>query len=187
LVAGERVERTSEKRSIRPDGTVTWVGVHLAPTSDPSGGAPVVVAHVTDIGARKRHRQALAEAEEHFRRAFDNAPIGMALVVLDGRWLRVNRAVCEITGYSETALLVRSFQGITHPDDLDADLAYVEDVLAGRRRGYQMEKRYYHADGHVIWVMPFVSLVRDAGGRPPLFLSQIEDITERKQAVSAAS
>jgi PAS domain S-box-containing protein len=186
LVAGERAQHTNEKRYIRPDGTVTRVRVRLAGTSDPASGARLVVAYVTDVSGRERHRQGLAEAEERFRSAFDNAPIGMALVAPDGRWLKVNRAVCEITGYSETALLVRSFQEITHPDDLDADLAYVEDVLAGRRWGYHMEKRYYHADGHVIWVMLFVSLVREAGGRRLYFLSQIEDITERKRAVSAA-
>src|SRR4029077_5059501 len=98
----------------------------------------------------------------------------------DGRFIKVNRSLCELTGHSETALLVRSFQSITHPDDLDTDLAYVEDVLAGRRRTYQLEKRYLHADGHIIWVMLSVSLVRDAAGLPLYFISQIADITERK-------
>jgi PAS domain S-box-containing protein len=93
MVAGERSECTLEERYIRPDGMVTGVRVHLAPTSDPSAGAPLVVVHVTDVGAGKHHRQALAEAEERFRSAFDNAPIGMALVAPDGRWLRVNPAL----------------------------------------------------------------------------------------------
>ena len=143
------------------------------------------VAHVVDIAERRRHELALAEAEERFRSAFDNAPIGMTLVSPYLRFIKVNRALCELTGYAETALLVRSFQAITHPDDLDADLAYVEDVLAGRRRTYQMEKRYYHADGHLIWVLLSVSLVRDAAGQPLYFISQIADITERKQREQA--
>jgi PAS domain S-box-containing protein len=105
----------------------------------------------------------------------------MALVAPDGRWLKVNRAVCELTGYPETALLVRSFQDSTHPDDLDADLACVEDALAGRRRDYQMEKRYYHASGKVIWVTLCVSLVRDDSGKPLYFVSQIEDIERTRR------
>jgi PAS domain S-box-containing protein len=181
LLTGERCERAREKRYIRVDGTVTWVKVHMAAIADPASGEPLVVAHVTDVSERRRQDQALAEAEERFRSAFDNAPIGMALVAPDGRWLKVNHAVCELTGYSETAMLVRSFQDITHPDDLDTDLAYVEDVLAGRRRTYQMEKRYYHAHGKLIWVMLSVSLVRDDCGKPLYFVSQIEDITERKR------
>lgn len=140
----------------------------------------VVVADQS--GKVRRQDRELAEAEERFRSAFDNAPIGMALVGPDGRWLKVNRAICEITGYSETALLTRTFQSITHPDDLDADLAYVRRMLAGEIRSYQMDKRYYHADGHIIWVSLSVSLVRDAGGEPLYFISQVKDITHRRAA-----
>ena len=182
---GELSEYVREKRYIRPDGSSAWVKVRGAITPDPQTGAPLFVAHIIDIAERRRHDRALAEAEERFRSAFDNAPIGMALVAPDGRFIKVNRALCELTGYAEMSLLVRSFQAITHSDDLDADLAYVEDVLAGRRRTYQMEKRYYHADGHVIWVMLSVSLVRDAAGEPLYFISQIEDITQRKQREEA--
>ena len=160
LIGGERSEYVGEKRYLRPDGSSAWVTLRGALITDPRTGSRLFVAHVVDLGARKRHELALAEAEERFRSAFDNAPIGMTLVSPDGRFIKVNRALCELTGYAETALLVRSFQTITHPDDLDADLAYVQDVLAGRRRTYQMEKRYFHADGHVIWVMLSVSLVR---------------------------
>jgi PAS domain S-box-containing protein/diguanylate cyclase (GGDEF)-like protein len=181
LIAGEETEYILEKRYLRRDGSFAWVKLRGAVTTDPRTGARLLVASVVDIAERRRHELALAEAEERFRSAFDNAPIGMTLVSPDGRFIKVNRALCELTGYSETALLIRSFQAITHPDDLDADLAYVQDVLAGRRRTYQMEKRYYHADGHVIWVLLSVSLVRDAGGQPLYFISQIADVTDRKQ------
>ena len=167
----------TEKRFLRRDGSPAWVKVRAAVADDPCTGERLFIAHIVDIAERKRHELALAEAEERFRSAFDNAPIGIALVAPDGRFIKVNRSLCELTGHAETALLVRSFQSITHADDLDADLAYVEDVLAGRRRTYQMEKRYYHADGHIIWVMLSVSLVRDAAGLPLYFISQIEDIT----------
>ena len=180
LASGDRSEYVTEKRYLRRDGSPAWVKVRAAVADDPQTGERLFIAHIVDIAERKRHELALAEAEERFRSAFDNAPIGIALVAPDGRFIKVNRSLCELTGHSETALLVRSFQAITHPDDLDADLAYVEDVLAGRRRTYQMEKRYYHADGHIIWVMLSVSLVRDAAGLPLYFISQIADITERK-------
>lgn len=180
LASGDRTEYVTEKRFLRRDGSPAWVKVRAAVADDPCTGERLFIAHIVDIAERKRHELALAEAEERFRSAFDNAPIGIALVAPDGRFIKVNRSLCELTGHSETALLVRSFQSITHADDLDADLAYVEDVLAGRRRTYQMEKRYYHADGHIIWVMLSVSLVRDAAGLPLYFISQIADITERK-------
>ena len=180
LATGDRTEYVTEKRFLRRDGSPAWVKVRATVADDARTGGRLFIAHIVDIAERKRHELALAEAEERFRSAFDNAPIGIALVAPDGRFIKVNRSLCELTGHSETALLVRSFQSITHPDDLDADLAYVEDVLAGRRRTYQMEKRYLHADGHVIWVMLSVSLVRDAAGLPLYFISQIADITERK-------
>jgi diguanylate cyclase (GGDEF)-like protein/PAS domain S-box-containing protein len=122
----------------------------------------------------------LREAEQRFRLAFDNAPIGMALVGPDGRFLQVNGSLCEIVGYPPEVLLTKAFQDITHPDDLDADLESVRQVLAGFLRTYSMEKRYLHADGHVVWINLSVSLVRDEDDVPLYFISQIEDITERK-------
>jgi diguanylate cyclase (GGDEF)-like protein/PAS domain S-box-containing protein len=123
---------------------------------------------------------AFREAEERFRLAFDNAPIGMALVAPDGRWLRVNRAICEIVGFSRDELLAKTFQDITHPEDLGADLAYVRQMLADEIRTYSMEKRYLHSSGRVVWINLSVSLARDEDGAPMYFISQIEDITARK-------
>ncbi len=129
-------------------------------------------------------RASATEPPDAFRLAFDAAPIGMALVGLDGRWLRVNRSVCELTGYSEQELLQGSFQEITHPDDLDLDLEYVRQTLAGERTGYRMDKRYVGKDGELVWVSLSVSLVRDPAGAPLIFVSQIEDITERRRMVA---
>jgi diguanylate cyclase len=129
----------------------------------------------------QRLAEASREAEEQFRLAFDNAPIGIALVAPDGTFLRVNRALCEIVGYPADALVTNTFQAITHPDDLEADLEYVRQVLAGEIRTYSMEKRYLHADGRLVWINLSVSLVRDDSGRPVHFISQIEDITDRKR------
>jgi PAS domain S-box-containing protein len=115
-----------------------------------------------------------------FQNAFEFAAIGMALVSPEGKWLQVNRAICEITGYSEVELLERTFQDITHPDDLEADLENVHKMLAGEIKTYQMEKRYLHKNGSVVWILLSVSLVWTTSGEPLFFISQIQDITRQK-------
>jgi len=115
-----------------------------------------------------------------FQSAFEFAAVGMALVSPEGKWLRVNRSVCQITGYSEKELLQRTFQDITHPDDLELDLENVRKMLAGEIETYQMEKRYYRKDGEIVWVLLSVSLVRTKSGEPLFFISQIQDITRQK-------
>jgi diguanylate cyclase (GGDEF)-like protein/PAS domain S-box-containing protein len=130
---------------------------------------------------RDRVERELRVERERFERAFEDAPIGMALVSPEGRFMKVNRSLCEITGYDRDALLALSFQDITHPDDLDADLRHLQDVISGEIRSYQMEKRYITRDANVVWVNLSVSLVRDDLGAPVHFISQIEDISERKR------
>jgi PAS domain S-box-containing protein len=139
-------------------------------------------AAADDGAAGQTVEERLRESEERFREAFDYAAIGKALVGLDGRWLKVNRALCDIVGYSEEELLGRTFQDITHPDDLDADLAHVRQMLAGEIRYYHMEKRYFRKDGHVVWILLSVGLVHDKERRPKYFIGQIQDITARKRA-----
>ncbi|PZD95344.1 hypothetical protein DNH61_12430 [Paenibacillus sambharensis] len=121
--------------------------------------------------------------EDLFTQSFMFAPIGLGLVNLEGEWLRVNPALCSMLGYEEQELLKLSFQDITHPEDLAADLALVEETLSGQRRSYRMEKRYYAKDGQILWVQLDVSLVRTNEGEPQFFISQIQDISERKQIV----
>ncbi|MBN7796827.1 GAF domain-containing protein [Parahaliea mediterranea] len=119
---------------------------------------------------------------ERFESAFQYAAIGMALVSLEGQWLRVNRALVDLLGYSEDELLRMDFQRITHPDDLDTDLELVRELLDKKRDSYRMEKRYFHRDGHIVWGLLSVSVVRFANGRLRYFVSQIQDITDRKLA-----
>lgn len=140
-----------------------------------------------EINERKLVEEALRESEECFRNAFDYAAIGMALVEINGRFAQVNRSLCEIVGYSESELLATTFQAITHPDDLDIDLNYIRQLLSGEIRHYQMEKRYFHKQGHVVWILLSGSLVHDAQGQPLYFIGQIQDITERKQMEEALS
>lgn len=117
-----------------------------------------------------------------FQSAFEFAAIGMALVSPEGKWLRVNRALCDITGYTEAELLARTFQDITHPDDLEADLENVRQMLAREIDSYQMEKRYLHKNGSIIWIQLCVSLVRTKSGDPLFFIGQIQDITRQKES-----
>jgi PAS domain S-box-containing protein/diguanylate cyclase (GGDEF)-like protein len=165
-----------------PEGQELWVQTDKVPYRDKEGKVIGIVVMARDITEAKRDEEALRESEERFSGAFEFAPIGMALVSLDGRWLKVNRVLCDLVGYSEAELLTRTFQQITHPEDLDADLENVRRLIAGEIHTYQMEKRYVHARGHLVTVLLNVSLVRDGQGQPLHFISQIQDITERKQA-----
>jgi PAS domain S-box-containing protein len=142
----------------------------------------VTQCNIHEITERKQAEDVLRENEERFSSAFEYAPIGMALVAQDGRFLKVNNALCDIVGYSDQELLAKTFQDITHPDDLEADLAFLHQMVVGEIRTYQIEKRYFHKSGQVIWVLLNVSLIHDAQGKPLYFISQIQDITQRKRA-----
>lgn len=122
------------------------------------------------------------ENAELFRSAFELSAIGMALVAPNGKFLKVNRAFCEFVGYSEEDLLDIDFQAITFADDLDEDLNHVQRLLGGEIATYRMEKRYIHRSGEVVWGLLSVSLIRDFQGAPLFFISQIQDINDRKQS-----
>jgi len=134
---------------------------------------------------RKRSEAALRESEERFRATFEHAPVGIAHVGLDGRFLRINQRFCDIVGYSCEEMLARTFQEITHPGDLEGDLEYVRRMLAGDIATYSIEKRYIRKDGTLVPVQLTVSLLRDTTGRPRHFISAIEDLSERKRAEQA--
>ncbi len=137
------------------------------------------------ISEQERISKALRETEERFRNAFDYAAIGMALVSLQGAWLRVNRSLCNLIGYTEQELLDSNFQAVTHEDDLGNDLANLYRLMQGETPTCQVEKRYVHRQGQVVWALNSVSLVRDADDNAAHFIFQIQDITERKRAEAA--
>jgi PAS domain S-box-containing protein len=134
----------------------------------------------------ERLHQTQARGETRFEATFEQAAVGLALVALDGRWLRVNRTLCEIIGYDHDALLARTFQDITHPDDLNRDLGHLRRLLSGDITTYAMEKRYLRKDAAIVWVKLTVSLVRKRDGAPDYFISVIEDIQDRKGAEASA-
>ena len=133
-----------------------------------------------DAVAMQTRQKRFLTSEQLFRLVFEKAAIGMALIDPDGRWLRVNQAICNIVGYSKAELLKVAYQTITHPDDLELDLIYVQQVLAGEIDTFQLEKRYVHKQGDVVWILLSVSLVRDEHEQPLYFISQVQDITKRK-------
>jgi two-component system NtrC family sensor kinase len=135
--------------------------------------------------ARRRAERALLESEEGYRAMFEQAAVGIARVAPGGRWLEVNQRLCDIVGYSQAELLERTFQDITHPDDLDADLELVQKVLSGELRTYTLEKRYIRKDGTLIWIDLTVSLVQGDAG-PKYFVSVVQDISARKAAQAEA-
>ena len=128
---------------------------------------------------------ALQRSEATMEQAFGASPIGMALVALDGRFLRVNAAFCAMLGRTEAQFQSTDFQHVTHPDDVAADVQFSQEVLAGARPSFQMAKRYVHHDGRIVWAQLDVTLVRDAGGAPLHFVAQVQDITEQHQAGEA--
>lgn len=110
----------------------------------------------------------------------------MALVALDGRFMHVNRALCQLVGYNEEELLARTFQDITHPDDLEADVEHAKELIRGEADSYQMQKRYFHRTGRAVWILLTGSIVRDEAKQPRFFIAQIQDITEWKRAKEVA-
>jgi len=168
----------------KPDGQICTI-ISTSTIYTDTSGQKFMVWVIQDITDKKHAEEILRESEERFSNAFRYAPIGLALVSLDGHWLKVNHALCDMLGYSENELYARTFQDLIHPDDIETDLSYVRRLLAGEIHTYQMEKRYFHKSGQLIWTLLSVSLVQDQHRAPLYFISQIENITERKQAEDA--
>ena len=141
-----------------------------------------IVARTVAIAIeRSRAEQALREGEQRFRGTFENAAVGIAHTHLGGRFLRVNGKFCDIVGYSRDELLEKSFQDITHADDLSASIDSIGALMRGESSSFAIEKRYLRKDGSPVWIELFVSLQRDAAGNPAYAIAVIQDISQRKQ------
>lgn len=133
------------------------------------------------LAERDQGERDLREVRERFESAFTGAPIGMALVDMGGRWLQVNDALCRLIGHTWEELKATTLDALTHPEDVDRDERSVHDLLDGKIPSYHVEKRYRHAFGHYLWVLLTVSLIRDRHGGPLYLVSQVQDISERKE------
>lgn len=140
------------------------------------------LAHFIDITAEIEAKLKLKSIQNEYKFIFDLAAIGIARLNLDGTWLECNPKLCDIVGYSSDELMQLTFQDITHPDDLSEDLENVQQLLNGQCQEYSMVKRYFHKQGHIIWINLTVSLCRDQNNTPLYFVSFIQDITEVTEA-----
>ena len=145
-------------------------------------GQPAILGLIRDISKRSDAERALRESEELFANAFRYSPHGMAFVSLEGRWLRANKSLCDMLGYSEEELRKISFQTVTHPEDVAEDLTNIARLVAGEITSYNRVKRYYRKDSRLIWVSVAVSAIHDSAGAPIYFVGQVQDITAQRQA-----
>lgn len=173
---------TVEYRIRHKRGHWLWFETTSHAVRDPATGAVIEIqASSRDISLRRQAEARLRVSEQQFRLAMANAPIGMALVGLDGSWLEVNERLCQLVGRTRDELRRLRFQDLTHPDDLDSDLALMRQLFVGEIDHYTMEKRYVHADGHTVWALLSAAFVRDDDGVPRYGIAQVQDITERKR------
>jgi diguanylate cyclase (GGDEF)-like protein/PAS domain S-box-containing protein len=183
LAAGEIPGRElREKELLRKDGSRVWVAIATSLARGKSGEPRYFISVVQDISEAKRATAALRESEERFRRTFELAGSGVAHIGMDRRFLRVNRRLCEMLGYSEDQLLRLTGRQISHPDDVDVINAQRPSLHAGEIDAVRVEKRYLRKDGSVVWVAVTMVVERGAAGEPQYEITFFDDITARKQA-----
>ncbi|MCW8407741.1 diguanylate cyclase [Legionella sp. PATHC035] len=175
-----------EIHSIEPDGhsRVYWEVKTPLYDEDDDHNIYGLCGVSIDITERKINEDALRESEERFHSVFEAAAIGMAIVDITGRFVQVNQALCQLVGYTSDELLKKTFIDITHPDDLQTDLGYVKQLLEGTLSSYQLEKRYAHKDGRIIWILLTGSVVHDTNKNIKYFIAQIMDITQQKSLIA---
>lgn len=156
-----------------------WTEISLHPIID---GEEIIgiAGYGRNITENKLLEEKLKSSEAQFRGAFENSAIGIALLSPKGRWIEVNDSLCSILGYSKDELLNLMFHDVTHPDDLKTDLAIMRDLAEGKQSAYHAEKRYYHKNGSIVWVLLAVSTIKTSDGELSHYIAQIEDITLRK-------
>ncbi len=167
------------------DGSWRWIRDELRLVRDAEGRPVEAVGSFSDVTRQREDEARFQESEQRFRRAFEDAPVGMALVGLDERFLQVNQALCRILGHPARRLLEMTVPQVTHPDDVEAEESQKVRLLRGDGSAFQMEKRYLHADGHVVWGALSVSAVPGPDGKPLYYIGQLEDVTERRRAEEA--
>jgi PAS domain S-box-containing protein len=173
-----------EIQKIRKDGTTLWVKERAQAVPDEQGQILVLVV-CEDITERRLTEDCMRESEERWRALFEHAGVGIAQLSLNGQFLRVNPRLCETLGYSSKTLLQRTFQELTHPDDLHLNVHHLNELVSGKRPSFSMEKRYRRSDDVWVWVDLTVSLVRSASSVPLYFIAVVQNIDDRKRAEEA--
>jgi PAS domain S-box-containing protein len=156
---------------------VITIDFSIKPVKDETGKVVLLIPEGRDISDKKQTEKALRDSEQRFRATFDRAPVGIAHVDLEGKFLRINQKFCDLLGYTQEEILTRTFEDITHPDDMEVHLAYLGQVLTGEIETYSMEKRYIARSGEIVWVNLTVSLRRRSSGEPKYFIAVAQDIS----------
>jgi len=185
LYAGEIDAVRAEKRYVRKDGSIVWVSFAMVVERDAAGEPQYEIAFFDDITARKAAEAALSASEALYRQTFELATAGIAHVDLTGRFMKVNRSLCEILGYSEKELIGRSVKEVSHPEDRDLTDAQRARLHEGGLDSVRFEKRYLKNGGSIVWVDLAVAVARDAHGHPQYEVALFDDITARKAAEAA--
>jgi two-component system cell cycle sensor histidine kinase/response regulator CckA len=154
--------------------------MQIIPVRDESGRVEAALLIALDVTQRMREQRTLRRLSEERRLIVDRSPIGLAVLSPSGSWLQANAALCRLLGYTEEELRQLTFQHVTHPDDLDSDIAYSRALIAGDVDSYRLEKRYLHRDGHEVWALLSVGAVRDDRGDPLFLIAQIQDMTAER-------
>jgi PAS domain S-box-containing protein len=175
----------SEARVRRADGEYCWWFIRNVPLRDETGRLVKWYGTAIDIEDRKRADQALRKSEERWRSVFENSAIGVAITDLSGRFLATNHVFQAMVGYTEEELLAVNFLDLTHEDYRQANWVLITELLQGKRRQFQIEKKYRRQDGRLIWVSNNVSLVPGTERVPQFIMALSEDVTERKRAEEA--
>jgi two-component system sensor histidine kinase/response regulator len=170
-----------EYRVRRADGEYRWFITRGVPIRDGGGHIFKWFGTCTDITELRQTEEALRESEERFRGTFENAGVGIVHTHPTGPFLRVNEKFCAIVGYPRAELLQKTFEDITHPDDLTISFGSLGTLLRGESAVVGHEKRYLRKDGSPVWVELFTTLQRDAAGQPAYAIAVVQDISERRQ------
>jgi diguanylate cyclase (GGDEF)-like protein/PAS domain S-box-containing protein len=182
LLQRRGLRNVSYGRSMQRDGRMVHCAWHNSILFAEDGAPISILSLIQDVTAQREAEYALRASEATLRTTFEMAPVGIAHVSLDGRWLRVNPRLCGILGYDADELQRMTFQQVTHPDDLPANLALLRDAMEGRRHAYSIEKRYLRRNGEMVWGAITVSVNRPPDGSPAYLITVIEDIHARKEA-----
>lgn len=184
LLSGQQCSKSfsSEQQYLQQDGSHLWVNLTLSVVRNAAGELDYLIGVVEDISDRKYGENLLQDTEERFQAIFEQAGVGMEICTLEGRFVRLNQKFCDIVGYSRSELLERTFQDITHPEDLSQSLKLKRQLLGREIPYYSLEERYVRQDGSIVWVNMMLSLMCDPKGEPKYLIGVVEDISARKKA-----
>ncbi|HSM63368.1 MAG TPA: PAS domain S-box protein, partial [Gillisia sp.] len=185
LLGGEIDSYKLELRYFNKEKEPIWCDVNTSIIRSEGEVTDLIVTQVEDITDRKLLEKRAEETSAQFKNAFEFSPNGMAMISLDGKWLKVNRILSKLLGYSQKEFLELDFNEITHPEDIAIDSEYLKELYHNKKKSYEIQKRYIHKNGNIVYGLISVSLLRDPEGNPLYFIVQINDISDSVVAKEA--